>query len=346
MNFIRFSSLGLMLLAMVPEAGAVSVLIDPAPLTRVFDNFNDGVSSATGFNNMADAGESGGVSTVSMPPGAFDPQFRFPTPGAAFSVTTFPYLRVNSRGSVAGGSQIFPLPPSAATVMNYGTGTSFGESRLSFVPPASGAGLRIDPLGGGTGVTESFEYDYIMLDRVPTIGLAEFDRDGSLDGWTVVGNGHIANGSTSAATSTFMATTAGVDPVLQRAGLAIDTSVYTTIELRAAFDPASSSRFEIFWGTNTFPGPAGGQSIVLQNELVRDGSLHTYRLDMSDEQAWNGTLNILRLDPLADGDAAAGRFFEIDYIRVLDGSAIPEPSPVLLVLGAALLFTGRRRRRG
>ena len=131
---------------------------------------------------------------------------------------------------------------------------------------------------------------------------------------------------------------------MQRAGLNIDTNIYDTIEVRIAFDPASNSRFEIFWGTNTFPGPAGGQSVVMLNELIRDGNLHTYRIDMSDEAAWDGNLNILRIDPLADADAAAGRNFSIDYIRLLEGSAIPEPSTALLALLGASLALLRRRR--
>jgi hypothetical protein len=93
---------------------------------------------------------------------------------------------------------------------------------------------------------------------------------------------------------------------MQLAGLNIDTSIFDTVEIRIAFDPALSSRFEFFWGTNSFPGPAGGQSIVEAGQLIRDGNMHTYRFDMSDEGAWDGNLNVLRIDPLADGDAGAG----------------------------------------
>ncbi len=183
-----------------------------------------------------------------------------------------------------------------------------------------------------------------MLDRVRTIGLGEFDHDGALDGWTLSANGHIINSGSSSLTSTFSAMTAGNDPVLQRGGLNIDTNIYDTIEVRIGLDAASTSRFEMFWGTDSFPGPAGGQSVRLVDELIRDGNLHTYRLNMSDEAAWDGNLNILRIDPLADGDAQAGRSFEIDYIRLVEGSAIPEPSGALLsLLGGVLVFARRRR---
>ena len=337
------SSFSLLSLALsASTAGAFTVSIDPHTTTRVIDVFNDGLSTATGFNNMSDGGEAGGFATGLMPPGAVDPQLQFPTPGPAFDITSHPFLRIGTRGSVGGPSQVFPLPPAAPTVLNYNTGTAFAESQMTFIAPANGTGLRIDPLGGGTATNERFDFDYIMVDRVRTIGLAEFDHDGALDGWTVVGG---LTGSASAATSTFAGTTNGVDPILQRGGLNIDTSVFQTIEIRAAFDPASTSRFEMFWGTNTFPGPAGGQSVVMVNELIRDGNLHTYRIDMSDEAAWDGNLNILRIDPLADADAAAGRDFEIAYVRLLEGSnIIPEPSTGMLALAGLACVLLRRRR--
>ena len=340
MKLLSFS----LLAATAGVASAFTVDIDPSSVTRIFDNFNDGVDTSTNHGNMAPAGEAGGFNSQSMPPSAPDPQFHYPTPGAAFNTSTYPYLRVRTRGTVGGPSQIFPRPPAGPTVLNYGTTTGFGEKQLTFVTPGpNGTGLRFDPLGGGTAVTEVFDFDYVMLDRVRTIGLAEFDHDGALDGWTLSGNGHITGNSTSASSSTFIATTAGVDPIMQIGGLNIDTNIYNTIEVRAAFDPTSISRFEIFWGTNTFPGPAGGQSIALVNELIRDGNLHTYRINMGDEARWDGNLNILRLDPLADADAAAGRSFEIDYVRLLDGAAIPEPSSALFALLGALLTLRRRR---
>ena len=40
---------------------------------------------------------------------------------------------------------------------------------------------------------------------------------------------------------------------------------------------------------------------------------------MSDELAWSGNLTLLRIDPLADADAAAGRTFSLDYVRLISG---------------------------
>ena len=71
--------------------------------------------------------------------------------------------------------------------------------------------------------------------------------------------------------------------------------------------------------------------------MIRDGNMHTYRFDMSDEGAWDGNLNVLRIDPLAGGDAVAGRRVEIDYIRLLDGSDVDEVA-VVAAFGLLLLL--------
>lgn len=320
-------------------AGAFTLSVDPGSTSIAFDQFNDGVSTATNFNNMADGGEAGGVSSVTMPAGAADPQFQYLTPGGSFDPAVYPYMRVQSQGSVGGPSQVFPLPANGATVLDYTTSASFTEAQLQFIQPLNGSGLRIDPLGGGTATTETFGYDYIMLDRFQTIGLGEFDRDGGLDGWTP---NQLDNISVSAATSSFIATTAGNDSTLTRSGLNIDTSVFQYLEVSLALDPASNSRFEFFWGTNTFPGPAGGQSIAITDELIRDGNLHSYRFDLSDEARWDGNLNVLRLDLLADADGIAGRSVEVGHVRLM--AQIPEPSgTILLLVGLAAGSLVRRR---
>lgn len=334
-GFLSLSSTSLLMLLLAPCAGAFSLTVDPAPLTRVFDNFNDGIDTTASLGSLTSLGEAGGVTSLEMPALASDPKFTLPTPGSPFSATTYPYLRVRAQGSVAGGDGIFPAPAAGPTRIPYSIGTSYSEFQAAFInvaPGINGTALRIDPAGGGTAGIETFDFDYIMLDQVQTIGLGEFDRDGTLDGWGLTG----ITGSSSASTSAFAGSMVSSDPQMQLTGINIDTTVFQTIEIRMALDAASTSRAEIFWGTNTFPGPVGGQSVILTSELIRDGAMHTYRIDMTDEAAWDGNLNLLRLDPLAE----SGRTVEVDYIRVL---GIPEPSSfMLLCLGA---LTALRRRR-
>jgi hypothetical protein len=317
--------LTLTLSVLLPAAGQIAVVIDPPETSRVLDDFNDGVDSSTGFGNTSSAGESAGVTRVLVGANAPDPQVQFPTAGAAFDIAKYPHFRLSSRSDLGGSSQVFPLPPSGVTVVGFQTGASFAESQLTFItdpPGANGLGLRVDPAPTGGANADTFEYDYIILDKFQSIGLAEYDRDGGTEGFDIVGNGHIINVQASAATSTLTATTSGVDPIMQRTALSVDASVYTVLEIRAAFDPLSNSRFEVFWGTDVDPGPAGGQSLVVSDDLIRDGQLHTYRFQMSDDARWANTLQILRIDPLADADAAAGRTIEIDYVRLIAGAPV------------------------
>ena len=310
--------------AMASAANAFTVNVDLVPLTEVFDGFNDGIDTTGAFNNASSAGEAGGVSSVTIPASASDPQFQYLTPTAIspFRVDDHPFVRVQSRGSVGGAAQLFPLPAAGGTVVDFNnTANNFGEARLTFVTPGpNGTGLRFDPLSNGATAAATFDYDYIHLDQYPTISIGEFDRDSGRDGWNP--NPGFPSPVVTAATSAVTATTANNDPNITKSGFAINTSVYEVIEFRIAVDEDSTSRFEFFWGTSTFPGPAGGQSIAITSEIIRDGEFHTYRYDMSDEPRWDGTLNLIRIDPLADADAAAGRTFSIDYVRLISGAGV------------------------
>lgn len=318
-------TVGFLLASLSSTSAQISLVVDPPPVSTVLEDFNDGVDTTAAYANASSAGEAGGVVSVAVAAGASDPQFQVPAPGDPFDIATHPFLRLSSRGTVGVAAQVFPLPASGVTVLGFNTGTNFAESSMTFVidpPGASGNGLRIDPVPTGGAADGTFDFDYIILDQFETVGLAEYDHDGALDSWTIAGNGHVINSEASAATSTLSATTAGIDPQIQRAGLAVDASIYTVLEIRAAFDPLSTSRLEVFWGTDVNPGPAGGQSLQVTDQLIRDGELHTYRFQMSDDTRWSNTLNLLRIDPLADADAAAGRDFAIDYVRLIAGAPV------------------------
>ena len=318
-------AVGFLLVSLSSTSAQISLVVDPPPVSTVLEDFNDGVDTTAAYANASSAGEAGGVVSVAVAAGASDPQFQVPAPGDPFDIAMHPFLRLSSRGTVGVAAQVFPLPASGVTVLGFNTGTNFAESSMTFVidpPGASGNGLRIDPVPTGGAADGTFDFDYIILDQFETVGLAEYDHDGALDSWTIAGNGHVINSEASAATSTLSATTAGIDPQIQRAGLAVDASIYTVLEIRAAFDPLSTSRLEVFWGTDVNPGPAGGQSLQVTDQLIRDGELHTYRFQMSDDTRWSNTLNLLRIDPLADADAAAGRDFAIDYVRLIAGAPV------------------------
>ena len=313
----------------------IAVVVDPPPVTRIMDDFNDGVDTSTGYSNASAGGEAAGVVSVVVAENVPDPQVQFPNSGDPFDIAVYPFFRLASRSTFGGAGQVFPLPPSGVTVVGFQAGANFSEAQLTFItdpPGADGTGLRVDPVPTGGAAPDTFEYDYVMLDKFQTIGLAEYDRDAGAEGFDIIGNGHITNVQVSAASSSLSATTNGNDPIMQRTGLSVDASIYTVLEIRAAFDPLSNSRFEVFWGTDVNPGPAGGQSLVITDQLIRDGEMHTYRCQMSDDTRWANTLQVLRVDPLADADSEAGRTFEIDYVRLIaaapvldsDGDGLPD----------------------
>ncbi len=347
---IRFSLAALATLTLANQANAAAIVdfwVDPTSTTRIFDNFNDGVDTATNFNNMSSLGEAGGFSAVTVPPVSADPQFQYLTPGAPFNASTHPFVRFRSQGSVDGGMQFFPLPPAGPTVVGFASTLTAVEQHKPWVnvaPGINGTGIRIDPIGGGNGNDESWGFDYIHLDQFETVGLGEFDRDDGFDGWAA--NPHIPDLAASASTSMLTGTTAGNDPTITVGGLNFDTAVYDMLEISLALDPASSSRFQFFWGTN-LAGLSEARSVVLNTAdgLIRDGNLHTYRFRMSDTSEWADNLTLFRIDPFADADAVDGKTFGIGHVRLLSGAPIPEPSTVTLAALAGLGLLVRRRRR-
>ena len=164
-------TLGLLFTSLSLSIAQISVVIDPPPISTILDNFNDGIDTTTAFANASSAGEAGGVASVSVAADVPDPQFQVPTPGDPFDISVHPFLRLSSRGTVGVGAQVFPLPPSGVTVVDFNTETNFAESAMTFVadpPGASGDGLRIDPIPNGGAATDTFDYDYIILDKFQT----------------------------------------------------------------------------------------------------------------------------------------------------------------------------------
>ena len=182
-----------------------------------------------------------------------------------------------------------------------------------------------------------------------TFSLVEFATDNDFEGWVVGGNNHIINSAVCG--GTLQGTTAGNDPVISSPDLTplnISTSLFDQLEIRILFDELSTSRLEIFWTSSTFPAIAGGglQSVQETAAIIRDGSLHTYRFDMSGEVRWTGSLQSLRIDPLADSDAQAGRSFAIDYVRLRGPAPVPEPATLaLLAFGLAGIGFSRRKAK-
>ena len=141
----------LAMLALAAGATAAPVLyVDTAGGgTRVLDDFNDGVDTSTALYQLTSLGESGGLARFLADTPATDPRIRWNI-SPPFNTDSYPFLRIGWQGE-AGGLEVFPLPESATTRMDFGTTpASLAEKHRRFVVPGTdkdptGTRLRLDP---------------------------------------------------------------------------------------------------------------------------------------------------------------------------------------------------------
>ncbi|MBN2500375.1 MAG: hypothetical protein JXB38_06365 [Anaerolineales bacterium] len=100
----------------------------------------------------------------------------------------------------------------------------------------------------------------------------------------------------------------GDDPYLSLpANLAIDAATMPQIEIRMSVSAGHSA--QVFFATGTDLDFIEEKSLVF--EINADGQYHTYTLDMSTVDTWQGTVDQLRLDP-----TDAPGTVEVEYIRI------------------------------
>jgi len=100
----------------------------------------------------------------------------------------------------------------------------------------------------------------------------------------------------------------GDDPYLGSPTISIDASTLPTIEIRMNISAGNSA--QIFFTTDLDSEFDEPKSLIFTP--VADGSFHTYTLDMSSVDQWQGKITQIRLDP-TDQPAS----IEIDYIRIV-----------------------------
>lgn len=337
----------------VAPATAATVFVDRPELTRTLNDFNDGLNlpGLSGGDFVGAASEAGGLLTVTTSAGSSDPQILLNnTVAPPFQTEEFTNLRIRQRGTVAGPMDFFPQPAAGATRVAFTGTTAFTEKQGTFpnTDATNRLGFRLDPINNGAG---TFDFDYVMIDKVPTIGLAEFDAAGDSQGWTTnqISGVSVASGLLSGSDDNAGPTDPKViQGDLAAIGLTPDLSVFNVVEVRLQLPSDvvgdAAGVFEFFWGTDLTPGFAGTRRVGIDAaDVPLDGAFHTYVIDMKDVVGWDGTLTSFRFDPIR-ANADAGKSFALDYIRLraLDTS-VPEPTTagLLALCGAALL---RRRR--
>lgn len=154
---------------------------------------------------------------------------------------------------------------------------------------------------------------------------AEWTTDGALESWAGVNAGvTVSGGILSGATTT---TDGRVERTVIASGPDLDLGFNDFLELRLQVPANYAGVIQIFYGTTLTTGFAATRQIDIPASLIpKDGSFHTYRLNLGLEVYWRGTLRDLRIDPV-DGAGTSGMSFALDYVRVGDEPGAPVYQP-------------------
>ena len=170
------------------------------------------------------------------------------------------------------------------------------------------------------------------------ISLAEWNTDGDFENWTL-------NNANEQSVSNELLTATGAgngDCQIVKSdaeGLpAVDIDKHKIVELRLK-SHASTTKLDLFYATVNNPELSEERCVKIEGVLIpQDEKYHVYRLDLSNESYWEGTLKTFRLDPVS----STGTTFQVDYIRV--GKIAPVPEPAMFGL-LSLLGIGRLKMK-
>ena len=130
-----------------------------------------------------------------------------------------------------------------------------------------------------------------------------FDRDGDAEGWSpLMGLGDLqVRGGVLYARST------GPDPAL-RCAVRLPARQVRRIEVRLAVEGKGPDHGQLFWSTSLAPT---SEPASVRFEVVPDGQMRTYRLEVGANSLWRGLITGLRLDPCAQ----RGATIRLDSVR-------------------------------
>jgi len=179
--------------------------------------------------------------------------------------------------------------------------------------------IRFDILADWGASGEFFKVDYfraakvittIKVDTAPLfsyVSLAEWNTDDDFEDWIFasVTSSNVLDGIMSGVA-------ANNDPYFSKTGVpSVDLDANKIIEFRLKLDATVSSGIQIY-----FNAPSAERVVSIPaNAIPADGNFHIYQYNMESHSLWTGLLSGFRLDPYVVM-AAAGKTFEIDYIRI------------------------------
>jgi hypothetical protein len=115
----------------------------------------------------------------------------------------------------------------------------------------------------------------------------EFTTDGDREGWTPNGNlkAEVKDGL-------LVAETTGPDPILQGPGVQIEAATMHTLTIRMR--SSADDRAQLFWATTV---SSQSEPNSVRFDVIGDGQLHDYEIDLSQSPRWRGLITSLRFDP-------------------------------------------------
>lgn len=146
-----------------------------------------------------------------------------------------------------------------------------------------------------------------------------FDTDGDLEGWTPIN--HMAGVSVEA--GLLNATITGIDPYMQRTGLAVDALYATRVTVRMRSRVTGGQAIRLFWTRADDPtwDEAKSRSLPIDGGAAPDTFVfYTFALCAAAE--WTGTVTGLRVDPV-EGPAPLTGDVAIDFIAAGDEVILP-----------------------
>ena len=132
----------------------------------------------------------------------------------------------------------------------------------------------------------------------------EFDWDGDAEGWSPL----MSLGDFQVRGGVMSARAIGRDPAFS-CGVHLRARQFRAVELRMAIEGIGRDQGQLFWSTSL---TSTSEPASVRFELIRDGQMHTYRVDVGANRLWRGLITGLRLDPCSQ----QGATIRVDWVRV------------------------------
>lgn len=180
---------------------------------------------------------------------------------------------------------------------------------------AGNAYLAVRVARSGRSTVRADGVRYRAVKRLPyPVERIAFEFDDSLDGWLPANDISELVPKDGA----LFGRIGGSDPYLVRQLVRVEG--HRCRSLRLGLRVTAGSGGQLYWSTESSPG--FDESKAVRFQVIPDGRFHEYRIDLSQEPAWQGqTITGLRLDPC--NGARVGEF-NVDYLRADYVSAAPQ----------------------